>query len=169
MAKKQPKKPPKKPPKKLQTYDDYFPELGRELIRMLRARKGQFLKSAEPKFEDYAAAEYGHLLYPEERLKLLNYIDWSLAPRKAGGRELLPSEKVRRARLYIDEFEKKKAEFTAAGEKGPREKAIKYLMDKWHADRSTVEKRVAKKKGEEPPVEDALMYDRKLTDDDIPF
>lgn len=148
---------------------------------MLRARKGQLLKSGEPKFEDYATAEYGHLLYPEERLKLLNYIDWSLAPRKAGGRELLPSEKVRRARSYIDEFEKKRAEFTAAGEKGPREKAIEYFMDKWHADRSTVEKRIAKKKREEPPVEDALMYSAKLkeetddeklkeeTDDDIPF
>jgi hypothetical protein len=144
------------------TYDNYFPKLGKQLIRMLRALKGQEYTLM---YEKYPKSEYGHLLLPDERLKLLNYIDWSLAPRKAGARVLLPSEKFRRARSYMDEFDRKKAEFAAAGEKAPRERAIEYFMHKWHADRSTVEKRVAKR--EKPPVEDALMYDRKLTDDDI--
>jgi hypothetical protein len=161
----------KHPRKRPHTYDDYFPELGRELIRTLRALKGQNYKLGEPEFEKYAKPEYGHLLLPEERIKLLNYIDWSLAPRKRGRRELLPSEKFRSAREYNEAFERKKAEFAAAGEKAPRKKAIEYLMKEWKAkDESTVEKRV--KKSLEPPVEDALMYSRKLTkgtDDDVPF
>jgi hypothetical protein len=99
------------------------------------------------------------------------------APQR-GGRELLPSAKFRRDRGYQDAFERKRAEFAAAGEKAPRKKAIEYFMKEWHAkDESTVEKRVKKKS--EPVVEDALMYspkvprdasdDTKKTDDDIPF
>jgi hypothetical protein len=152
----------KRPRKEAHTYNEYFPELGRELIRMLKLLPSGSYKTAEPKFEKYAKPEYGHLLPPEERLKLLNYIRWSLAPRKRGGQKLLPSEKFRRVQAFRDPFERKKAEFAAAGEKAPREKAIEYFMNEWAVDRSTVEKRI---KGRKPPVEDALIY----SEDDVPF
>jgi hypothetical protein len=88
---------------------------------------------------------FGHLLQHDELLLVMAYILWSLTPRKKGARNLLPSEKLRRARADYDEFEMKKAEFAAAGEKAPRKKAIEFLMTKWNVnDESTVEKRIAK-------------------------
>ena len=51
----------KKPPR---TYYDYFPKLGRELIRVLSLRKGHYYKLDEG--NDYERPEYRHLLDAEE-------------------------------------------------------------------------------------------------------
>jgi hypothetical protein len=131
----------KKPPR---TADEYYPELGRELIQMLVDRLVVKVKG-KPKIENYTKLKSGHRLQNDELWKLFDYISWSMRPRRRGPRELLYSEKLTRMRADHDEFEREKAKFKAAKEKAPRKKAIQSLMEKWNVnDETTVEKRIAK-------------------------